>query len=183
MLKRIFYRQTKAREAPASAWSNPAEFDEVWKRRITVMASYIRSPGVVADFGAGMMWLKPLLSPANPHLAIDFIRRDAETLVLDLNRDSLAEIRADIGFLSGVLEYIADVPTFARNLTALPLRQIILSYCTLEKHGDLQARRNLNWASHESIFTLLPPFLKRYHLSALDDVNGNTILVFERKEE
>jgi len=184
MFKRIFYRQAPENETVAQAgtqWSSSAEFDEAWKRRIEAMARHIEGPGTVADFGCGMMWLKPLLAPANAYLGIDCLPRTPETIVLDLNTGSLEGIDADIAFLSGVLEYIEDVPGFVRKLKARNFRQVILSYCTLEKHPDMAARLNCNWASHESIFELLGCFLPDFHLSALDEVNNhNAIMAFSR---
>ena len=183
MFKRIFYGQGKSNEATAAPWSSSAEFAETWKGRIALMASHISTPGVVADFGCGMMWLKPLLPPTNSYLGIDYMARDPQTIVADLNRDSLAGIRADVGFLSGVLEYVQDVPAFVEKLKALALKQIILSYCTLETHPDMERRRHLNWVSHESIYTFLKLFLPQYNLTALDSAQGDTILVFNRKPE
>ncbi len=181
MFKKIFYKPAQPETGGNAPWSSPAEFDETWKRRIQVMASYIRGPGRVADFGCGPMWLKSFLPAGNTYLGIDSFRRDEHTLVLDLNRDSLSRIQADIAFLSGILEYIQEIPRFIENLTALPFRQIITSYCTLENFPDLKHRQSLNWVSHESLLTLLPHFLRHCDLAALDDVNKNTILVFSRK--
>ncbi len=145
------------------------------------MASYIQTPGVVADFGCGMMWLEERLGPQNSYLPIDYIKRDDRTMVLDLNRDSLDAVKADVAFLSGALEYVADLRRFAAALQARRFAQIILSYCTLEKHPDRKTRASLNWVSHESIFSLLGFFLEHYTLTAVDDVNTNTILVFALK--
>lgn len=183
MFKRIFYKK-EAGTAPAdgdSQWSSSAEFDEAWKRRIEAMARHIDVPGTVADFGCGMMWLKPLLQPSNPYLGIDCLPRTPETLVLDLNKDSLDAVHADIAFLSGVLEYVKDVPGFVSQLKGRNFRRVILSYCTIEKHPDMATRLNCNWESHESIFDLIGYFLPDFHLTALDDINNhNTILAFSR---
>jgi hypothetical protein len=188
MLKKIFYRQPKkkAPEQPAGAdaslWTSPVEFDEAWKRRIATMASYIKTPGSVADFGCGMMWLEKLLPPGCTYVPIDFVRRDDRTLVLDLNRDPFPSIHAEVAFLSGVLEYVENVEAFAQELTKAGFQKIILSYCTLEKFSGLQTRKNLNWVSHKSLFDLLAIFLPHYSLVGLDDVNANTILIFDRKD-
>ena len=183
MFKRIFYKRPQEEgvieEGPQ--WSSSAEFDEAWKRRIEMMARHIRGPGTVADFGCGMMWLKPLLPDGNSYLGIDCLPRTPETVVLDLNNCTLDGIQADIAFLSGVLEYVEDVPGFIAMLKAGSFRQVILSYCTLEKHPEMQARLNCNWASHESIFTIIGGFLPDFHLTALEEVNNhNTIMVFSR---
>jgi hypothetical protein len=178
MLKKLFGKKSPV---PEKLWSKPEEFDETWKRRISVMASHIKIPGRVADFGCGMMWLEGILPTANSYVPVDYIRRDDRTIVLDLNRDPLPAFNAEVAFLSGVLEYVNDVEAFARSLSSAGFRQIIFSYCTLEHFGDLRKRAELNWVSHKSIFELLHIFLKDFSLTALDDVNRNTIFVFERR--
>jgi hypothetical protein len=184
MLKRTIYKQESEKEAAERAgqlWSSSAEFDEAWKRRIETMASYIEGAGTVADFGCGMMWLKPLLPPGNSYLGIDYLPRTSETIVLNLNTDALDGIVADIAFLSGVMEYVEDVPSFIGKLKERNFRQVILSYCTIEKHPEMAARHNCNWASHASIFDILAWFLPEFRLTALDEVNNhNTIMAFSR---
>lgn len=145
------------------------------------MASYIREPCSVADFGCGMMWLESLLPKGSTYYPFDYIRRDERTVVLNLNHDPLPPINAEVAFLSGVLEYIEDLAGFAQMLAAADFKKIILSYCTLEKFENLKNRESLNWVSHQSLFEFLAIFLGDYNLSAIDDVNNNTILVFDRK--
>lgn len=162
-------------------WASSLEFDESWKKRISVMASYIDSPGVVADFGCGLMWLEQFLKPENNYIPIDYIRRDERTIVVDLNKEPIPKTNANIAFLSGVLEYIKEPVQFVNQLTNIGFSQIILSYCTIEKFNELTKRNQLNWKSHESIFDLLYLFTSRYYLTKIDDINNNTILVFRKK--
>ena len=185
MLRKIFYKQPGKKEevAVTPLWSSPLDFDEVWKVRIARMASHIRRPSSVADFGCGMMWLETCLPPGSIYLPVDYVRRDERTIVVDLNRDPFPAVTGDVAFMSGVLEYVADVEGFAGNLEKAGFKKIILSYCTLEKRSDMNGRTSLNWVSHKSLFDLLPIFLGGYNLSAIDDVNDNTILVFDRKNE
>jgi hypothetical protein len=162
-------------------WESSAEFDEVWKNRIHRMASYIEGPATVADFGCGMMWLEEILPKSFSYVPIDYIRRDERTIVLDLNRDTLDSVQADTAFLSGVLEYVEDVPGFVTKLAENGFQQIVLSYCLTEKHPNLVVRKTLNWVSHLSVLDLLSAFLRYYTLTAIDDVKTNTICVFKRK--
>jgi len=178
MLKKWLNRNKKGNTI---LWSTTSEFDEIWKKRITIMASNINIPGIVADFGCGLMWLEVLLNQENSYLPIDYIARDVRTLVIDLNVDPVPELNAEIAFLSGVLEYVKDVNNFVDQLTSRGFKKIILSYCTYEKFSDVNNRISLNWVSHESIFSILSLFTTKYNLIAIDDVNNNTILVFERK--
>jgi hypothetical protein len=186
MLNRIFYKKPKEEDKteedkPAGLWASSEEFDEAWKRRIAVMASSIHGPCSVADFGCGMMWLESRLPQGSTYHPFDFVRRDERTVVLDLNRDPLPPVSIEVAFLSGVLEYVEDVAAFSRQLAAAGFRKIILSYCTLEKFQDVDERKNLNWVSHVSLFDLLGLFLVDYDLVHIDDVNNNSIFVFDRK--
>ncbi len=162
-------------------WNSESEFDEAWKNRIAVMASYINVSGTVADFGSGLMWLEPLLKSKNSYLPIDYVSRDSRTLVVNLNVDLIPEMNAEIAFLSGVLEYIEDVNNFIDQLINRNFKKVILSYCTLEKFNNLNSRISLNWVSHKSVFEILYLFSSRYNLVNINDVNGNTIFVFDQK--
>ncbi len=162
-------------------WTSSDEFDESWKKRISKMASNIDIPGSVVDIGCGKMWLESQLKESNDYVPVDFVRRDERTIVLDINKDTLPEFNAPVAFLSGILEYVSDVNRLSRNLIRQRFEKIILSYCTLEKYPNLRWRKKLNWVSHLSIFELIELFIAYYDLVRLDDVNGNTILVLERK--
>ncbi len=166
---------------PPPAWSQPLEFKEEWKGRISKMASYIDLPGTVADFGCGPMWLESLLGPQNRYLPIDLFPRDGRTLVMDLNQGNLPPIQAEIAFLSGVLEYVRDVRGVCSKLCRMGFRRVILSYCTIEKYSNLNDRRAAHWVSHESTASLTRHFSAAYTLTRVDDFNGNTILVFDKK--
>lgn len=186
MLNRIFYKKPKKDDKPeedqaVGLWASSEEFDEAWKRRIAVMGSYITGSCSVADFGCGMMWLESRLPQGSIYHPFDFVRRDERTVVLDLNRDPLPPVSIEVAFLSGVLEYVEDVAAFSRQLAAAGFRKIILSYCTLEKFPDVEGRKALNWVSHVSLFDLLSMFLADFNLVAIDDVNNNSIFVFDRK--
>lgn len=162
-------------------WSSNHEFDERWKDRIATMASYISLPGAVADFGCGMMWLEQMLGPSNSYLPIDYISRDERTLVMDFNAVPRPRIDAEIAFLSGSLEYVVDVKGFVGYLIESGFKQIIASYCTVELVPQRKTRQQLNWVSHESIFTLLSLFCPPYSLTNIDRTHGaNTIFVFRR---
>ena len=178
MQRKWLFKWNKPKKA---LWYSESEFDEVWKNRIAVMASYINISGTVADFGCGLMWLEPLLKPENRYLPIDYITRDSRTLVINLNVDLIPEINAEIAFLSGVLEYVEDVNNFIDQLINRNFKKIILSYCTLEKFNNLNSRISLNWVSHKSIFEILYLFSSKYSLVNIDDVNGNTIFIFDQK--
>jgi hypothetical protein len=162
-------------------WTEKADFEESWKKRIALMASYIDVSGTVADFGCGMMWLEGNLKKGNDYLPIDFVQRDTRTIVMNFNSNFLPPIKADIAFLSGVLEYVKDVKDFAKYLTNLNFKKIIFSYCTIENIPNQKNRRKLNWVSNESIFSLLKMFCKSYDLVDVNYIDKNTIFVLNKR--
>jgi hypothetical protein len=179
LLRNIFSTRNKSAN---KLWSQSSEFDEAWKKRISRMASYIDKSGTVVDFGCGMMWLEQFLGSGNVYFPIDYIRRDDRTLVVDFNNDPFPKISGHVAFLSGSLEYVKDMKGFIRNLMAADFRQIVISYCTIEKIPHMRGRLGLNWVSHESVFSLLELFCEQYNLTQFDNsMDTNTIMVFRKK--
>lgn len=184
MIQKIFYgNSAKAKISPSSSqlWTQDEEFDANWELRNKVIASYITIPGVVADFGCGQMLLEKHLKPANTYLPIDFHRRDARTLLFDVNKDIFPVITADIAVCSGFLEYVKDIDRFVSDLQSNAFKAIIISYCTTEHFPDLKNRTKLNWANHLSVFEIMNLFLTSYNLSSIDNVNNNSIFVWSIK--
>jgi hypothetical protein len=184
MIKKIFYKNksdTKVISSGTQLWTQDEEFDSTWELRNKVIASYIDHPGIVADFGCGKMTLERHLKPQNIYLPIDFHRRDDRTLVFDVNRDPFPPLSADIAVCSGFLEYVEDVGQFVRGLETCAFKLVIISYCTIEHFPNLKNRKALNWVSHLSIFDILHLFIPSFNLSAIDDVNKNSIFVWLKK--
>jgi hypothetical protein len=162
-------------------FSRPAEFDEAWKARIAHLAGFVDSAGPVMDIGCGMMWLEPLLVRGNKYIPVDRVRRDNRTLVVDLNTQPLPDVPAEFAFMSGVLEYIQDVPRFLRQIITRRFRRILLSYCTRECWPKMAVRRSLNWVSHESLEDLLNVLLPEYALVALERFQKHVAVVVEKR--
>ncbi|MGA2583059.1 MAG: hypothetical protein ABSG31_07255 [Tepidisphaeraceae bacterium] len=180
MIETPTLEQSHAETAPL--FGKPAEFDEAWKDRIAHLATFIDTTGPVADIGCGMMWLEPLLVRGNRYIPIDYVRRDDRTLLVDLNEEPLPPIYAEFAFMSGVLEYIRDVPGFLRQIMARRFRRILLTYCSLECWWKLPVRKSLNWVSHESVEDLLNVLLPEYSVVALERFQNHVALVVELRE-
>jgi hypothetical protein len=169
---------------PRDPWRAESNFDDRWKRRIQKMATYIDSAGEVADFGCGMMWLKEFLPLGNRYIPIDCVSRSKDTIVRDLNRDGLPTTNAEFAFFSGILEYIEDLPGFMQRVADQGFRRIILSYCVTETHANRWIRHSLTWKSHASTAQLLRLTLQHgYVLTALDEMDNNTIFVFDATKQ
>jgi hypothetical protein len=162
------------------SWQELEYFDESWKKRIEVMASFIAPGESVIDLGCGKMWLKPLLKN-NTYWPVDYCRRDESTVLANFNRHQYPDIRADVAFLSGTLEYIEDYEWFVRQVSSRASRCIV-SYCTTESYPDLKLRIRKAWKSHLSRSTLIRLFAKNgMHIDAeCTAVAENPIFVFSR---
>ncbi len=84
--------------------------------------------------------------------------------------------------MSGVLEYIHDVPGFLKRLMAQRFRRILLTYCTTECWWKMALRHSLKWVSHESLETLLNVLLPDYSVVALQRFQNHVALVVEIRE-
>jgi hypothetical protein len=164
------------------SWEELEYFDEGWKKRIEEMASFITPGESVIDLGCGKMWLKPLLKD-NRYYPVDYKYRDESTVVANFNRHEYPDIRADVAFLSGALEYIEDYDWFVQQVCSHSSR-CILSYCTTEDYPDLEVRIRKAWKSHLSRSSLLGLFAKNgMRLDAESTaVASNPIFVFSRQE-
>jgi hypothetical protein len=163
-------------------FSKPEEFDEEWKHRISHLAKFIDTVGPVVDIGCGMMWLESQLVRGNAYIPVDYVRRDDRTILLDLNADPWPAIVAEFVFMSGVLEYVRDVPDFLRQLMAYGYRRILFTYCTTEFWWKMSLREQLNWVSHHSLEELLNVLLPSYRLVAMERVGKQVAVVVEIRE-
>jgi hypothetical protein len=180
-VRRLLSRYTPSRRRDPHLWSSLSEFRPSWSERIERMARFIDRPGKVADFGCGPMWLERCLRSGNTYVPLDCMRRDERTIVVDLNTDPIPELDAQIAFMSGVLEYIQDLPAIVRQLENQDFSRLIISYNTLEEVPDLLARRKLNWVSHLYLAEVVQLFTATFALVESDSYTTNTILVFDRQ--
>ena len=168
--------------AQSPLFRHTAEFDPAWKHRISHLASFIDTSGPVLDIGCGMMWLEPMLTRGNAYIPLDYIRRDDRTMVVDLNTDGLPEVDAEFVYMSGVLEYLRDVPGFLRQVALRRYRRILLTYCSMECWWKMSVRQSLNWVSHESIESLMQALLPAYSLVTVQRVEQHAALVVQLRE-
>ena len=159
-------------------WKEIEYFDETWKKRIGRMAQLIdRHAKSVADLGCGRCWLKEVLPPGIKYIGVDYQPREcADTLVCDFNAGQFPNIKADVVFCSGILEYLEDLPTFVQNICQIT-NQIIWSYCSTDYIADIRTRGYRGWKNHFSSLDVISMFLEQGPV--LTDINleiqGNPI--------
>ncbi len=156
-------------------WKSDRDFDPIWKQRINAMATWVQ-PGVVADYGCGMMWLENVLPKNCEYLPIDIVQRDHRTRIIDLNATHLELPVCDTAFFSGCFEYVDDVSRLIAAVQATGATQIVASYCTRERFPETDLRRSQTWRNNFRLQDVLVKLLRFGEINHLGEVNGNTIV-------
>ncbi len=141
-------------------WKDIEYFDEAWKKRIALMAGLIEEEKSVLDLGCGRQWLREFLPVRCRYYPVDYKPRSEDTIVCDFNHKCFPEIKADLAFISGSLEYIED-PAWFISQVAAQCSSAIVSYCSLEKFPAISERRNLAWVNDLAKQELVTLFVKQ----------------------
>lgn len=141
-------------------WSNRDELSEKWDERTAEIAKLIPAGASVVEFGAGKMVLKQLLPVDCQYTPSDLVDRGPGTLVMDLNSPVLPRLPPhDIAVLSGVVEYVADVPRLASYLATIAPK-VIVAYMTVVGPSLRQSwqRRARGWSNDYTAVELMHLF-------------------------
>jgi len=101
-------------------WADPRNLYASWDPRNKQLAALVPNNSRVIEFGAGRRILERYLDPSCSYVPFDIIDRGPGTIVCDLNQRPLPDLGAnnyDVAVLSGVLEYVRDVPSVLDWLT------------------------------------------------------------------
>jgi len=163
------------------SWDSNEYFDSAWRQRISLMARYIVPGRSVLDLGCGRMWLEEFIGRDMLYLPVDRVRRDERTLICDFNRAEFPDVFADVGFVSGCLEYIRNPDRFVCDIIN-HCNRCIISYCTLERWPNLRIRKHSMWVNHLHRAQLVDMFLCHGMRLVATEVtpSGDEIFVFER---
>ncbi|HTH93044.1 MAG TPA: oligosaccharide flippase family protein [Candidatus Paceibacterota bacterium] len=127
-------------------WKDIEYFDSAWSDRIGQMAQYIPAGASILDLGCGKMLLQQYLELNHTYYPVDYKDRGEGTIVCNFNRHHFPDRYADIAFVSGVLEYVENVPVFIADI-AKHTNQCILSYCLIEDFPNISFRRKQAWVN------------------------------------
>ena len=169
-------------ESQGNDWRDNEYFDEVWKERIKVLASYLEeADSKLCDIGCGEQWTRKLIPERIAYYPVDYVSRSKDTFICDLNKKELPPSSSleSVVFCSGVLEYVEDLEWFVQRLERS--QKVICSYCTLEKFSNLKMRRRLAWKNDLTLNDLIVLFLKNgFVLQRIDEIRNNTTFCFKR---
>lgn len=124
---------------------NDLEKTASWNRmkiRVKEISTWIdEHDNSVIDYGAGEMFLKTLLANNVKYTPIDYIKRNEETMLVDLNDGLFPDIQSDVTVLSGILEFLTSTNKLLEHVCKRTKRKLILSYMTLDKFSNINDRR------------------------------------------
>jgi hypothetical protein len=139
----------QAKQSDYERWSSSESLMPSWNERTKLIGSLIPSGSSVFEFGAGTGVLQNYLPSGCKYQKSDLVDRDGCTVILDLNAEQIESITGfSTAVLSGVLEYIHDIPKLI-NYLAQHFETVIFSYACLDKNQI--DRRNHGWVNDYTI--------------------------------
>ena len=132
-------------------WADHRQLEAAWNVRAMFASQFIPDGSHVFDIGCGAMAIEGFLPKSCTYVPCDVVRRDARTIVCDLNLDELpiAATECDRITMLGVLEYLYDPAKFLQQLQHNG-KSAILSYCPTDWTQHLD-RRALGWVNDLSL--------------------------------
>lgn len=115
---------------------------DLMRFRVAMFSEWI-TPDVksVVDYGAGRMFLQEYLAPDVAYYPVDYIYRNEQTILCDLNLGTFPDIPTDVAICSGVLEFIFTAEKLLKHVCAHTSKKIILSYLGVDNFPDIEGRR------------------------------------------
>lgn len=115
---------------------------DLMRFRVEMFAEWIPADvQSVVDYGAGKMYLKEYLPPEVAYFPVDYIQRNEQTILCDLNQGIFPEISTDAAVCSGVLEFIYTAEMLLAHVCAHTHKMVILSYLGIDNFPNIEGRR------------------------------------------
>ena len=89
-----------------------------WKDRARAMSQLIpEDVKVLMDIGCGDELLKEFLCKDIKYYGLDYCERNKETIICDINKEKLPDIKVDLYYMAGIIDYVIDIPNFIKQLS------------------------------------------------------------------
>lgn len=89
-----------------------------WKDRARAMSQLIpEDVKVLMDIGCGEELLKEFLCRDIKYYGLDYCERNKETIICDINKEKLPDIKVDLYYMAGIIDYVIDIPNFIKQLS------------------------------------------------------------------
>lgn len=120
-----------------------------WSIRNQLIADMCDEGAKVIEFGAGIQELRNMLPQSCTYTPSDIFKRTPDTIVCDINTHIFPDLSAyDTVIMSGVLEYLHDIPSFLEYLKSYPSIQTFI--CSYDDAPDLKTRQYNGWVNYYS---------------------------------
>lgn len=127
-------------------WSKEKSLFPSWEERTVLLSKEIKPNSIVLEFGAANRFLKKYLPENCIYLHSDLVKRNEETIVIDLNKEIPDLPISNYIVFSGVLEYIFDVKLIIKHCSKYT-DHLLFSYATFDKFPNTNNRRYNGWVS------------------------------------
>lgn len=89
-----------------------------WKDRGRAMSQLIpEDVKTLMDIGCGEELLKEFLCKDINYYGLDYCERNKETIICDINKEKLPDIKVDLYYMAGIIDYVTDIPNFIKQLS------------------------------------------------------------------
>lgn len=86
-----------------------------WKDRARAMSQLIpEDVKTLMDIGCGEELLKEFLCKDINYYGLDYCERNKETIICDINKEKLPDIKVDLYYMAGIIDYVTDIPNFIK---------------------------------------------------------------------
>ncbi len=172
-------------------WADPRNLYASWESRNKQVAALVPNNSRVIEFGAGKRILERYLDPSCTYVPSDIVDRGPGTIVFDLNQRPLPDLGSDVydvAVLSGVLEYVRDVPSMLDWLTKY-VSVCVLTYAPAKATGyspralvDRVSRLRHGWMNNYREEQLRSIFRERgFELVQSEDWEQQRLFVFSQR--
>jgi hypothetical protein len=117
--------------ADHARWTSSTGLEPWWDERTRILASLIPPSSRVIEFGAGRRQLEQYLPATCVYTPSDLSERGPGTIVCDLNRRPLPDLRAvapTVAVFGGVLEYVKSVDAVVTWLVHHGIEDFVVSF-------------------------------------------------------
>lgn len=142
-------------------WQEAGVFKSIFEIRVSCMANLIAADSKsVLDLGCGEMFLRKYLRDGIAYYPCDYVARDDNTIICDLNKGEYPNIHTDTVFMSGILEHIDCCEEVIHKACSYAEREIIVSYCAIDYQSDFVSRCKWGAVNHFSVLDIAEMFCK-----------------------
>jgi hypothetical protein len=152
--------------ADRQRWGDPSSYKPEWSRRANLAAALLPDRVTILEIGVGTGVFRALVNGRTVYMGADLQPLDSATMMLDVDRDPLPDMRFDYAVLLGVFEYLHQPEAAAEQLCSAA-DQIVASYCcrrpALGPNQMAQSRSSRGWVNNFDKTEFVELFFKYGH--------------------